>query len=87
MERGGCGAEYFSDGARSMSSGAATPTGDEESQYYNLDTGPGYLGLGDQGYALYGGQDSGGCPSYDLHDAPIIRVVKRRNTANKKERR
>ncbi|XP_054264499.1 heart- and neural crest derivatives-expressed protein 2-like [Macrosteles quadrilineatus] len=90
LDRGG--GDYWSDGARSVSC-PGTPTGEDDvgygsptSRYFNLDT-PQQCG----GFYDHGSADMlpPGCgPSYDLHDpTPIIRVVKRRNTANKKERR
>ncbi|KAG8252437.1 Heart- and neural crest derivatives-expressed protein 2 [Homalodisca vitripennis] len=58
--------------------------GSPGSRYLNLDTPQGW----DPGYGLYPGDLDCG-PSYELQDngSPVIRVVKRRNTANKKERR
>lgn len=73
--------EYWSDGARSMSSPA---TGDDEGGY--VSPGPRYLSLDTPWVGAQGcGYECG--PPFDLQATPVIRVVKRRNTANKKERR
>ncbi|XP_046665619.1 heart- and neural crest derivatives-expressed protein 2-like isoform X2 [Homalodisca vitripennis] len=83
IERGG--PEYWSDGARSVSCDEdGYASGSPGSRYLNLDTPQGW----DPGYGLYPGDLDCG-PSYELQDngSPVIRVVKRRNTANKKERR
>lgn len=78
--------EYWSDSGRSVSSGPGTPTGQEELRYLSLDQVPqGYEPFEQCGYAPE--LDPCGPPNYDLQATPVIRIVKRRNTANKKERR
>jgi hypothetical protein len=84
-----------------VSSGPGTPTQEEdypslsEQRYYNLDTGlreiPYLEGGAEMGQVLGGafGEESGTeyLGGVNREPVPIVRVVKRRNTANKKERR